>query len=225
MKADPILRDWKQFKGDGASRRIRVHGGLHYIRGNRAPHFSVTADIQRAVGSGWHDDGGGAAHEEILRHHPDLADIISLHLGDMDGAPMYAEANGWYWMAGALGGAGERYHGGNSMQNFPITPPAGKLWPTTEHRNPTPDEALAIFARHARVSMAAAINLRSAIRAELGPIQEYEGAPEHRPSDYKRARARFAKWIEEQRPRWKAEADAVIAKYGLKPYGDHWEAK
>jgi len=26
---------------------------------------------------------------------------------------MHAEANGWYWISGALGGLGERYHGGN----------------------------------------------------------------------------------------------------------------
>lgn len=41
-------------------------------------------------------EGGGSIHEEILHHFPDMADIVSLHLSDTDGVPMYAVENGYY---------------------------------------------------------------------------------------------------------------------------------
>lgn len=216
---DPVLKP--SIDIDGGKQRLVVKGGLHYIRGNRAPYFSVTCDIYE----NGRDVGGGAAHELILREHPDLADIIALHLSDMDGAPGHDAPNAWYWLAGAYEHhMGEEYHGGNSKQNFPCTPPADKPWSNTEHRYPTLDESLAIFARHVRISIEEARTVRDLVGAELGPQQEDAGAPRWRKADFQRARAVLKKWIEQQRPRWKAEADAVIAKYKLVPYGDTWKA-
>lgn len=185
--------------------------GLHYLRGNRQPHFSVTADGKR----NGRDDFGGCCHELILSKVPALADVVALHLADMDGAPMHAEANGWYSFAASLGGLTETYHAGNSERHMPRTPPEGEPWRTTEYRRPTADECAAIFAEHVRITPAAALELRESFAQQLAP------------SGYSRAailaaRGRFAEWINEQRPRWKAEADAVIAAYGFKPYGDHW---
>lgn len=71
-------------------------------------YFSVTAWFG-GENTGW----GGACHEEILKIRPDLAPIVALHLSDLNGVPMYAVENGWYWIAGACGGLGEEYHGAN----------------------------------------------------------------------------------------------------------------
>ena len=72
-------------------------------------HFSVTADQYqdgRLVGC-------GAMHSEILAARPDLADIVALNLSDAQtGAPLHALGNGWYWLAGALGGLHQEFHGG-----------------------------------------------------------------------------------------------------------------
>lgn len=37
-----------------------------------------------------------------------------------------------------------------------------------------------------------------------------------------RAKTRLAQWVDTQRPRWKAEADACRVAHGLKVYGDPW---
>lgn len=47
---------------------------------------------------------------------------------------MHAAANGWYWLAGYYGGAGERYHGGSG-----------------DYRK-SPEDCLTIFADHVRVT-------------------------------------------------------------------------
>jgi hypothetical protein len=44
---------------------------------------------------------GGADHETILRAAPELAPLVAAHLADLDGTPMHAEANGWYFYSGA----------------------------------------------------------------------------------------------------------------------------
>lgn len=172
---------------------FRVEGGLHYLRGNHAPYFSLTYTQHR---KGFPDQcySGGAGHDEIVRLFPRFADLAALHLSDMDGVPMHAEANGWHWLAGALGGAGERYHGGNS------TPPLSR------------DECLAIFARHCRITLAEADTLRREV------MDEYL----HNPDGWQAARAVWALRMDDMRPRWKAEAEAAIARYGLVVYGDQW---
>jgi hypothetical protein len=89
---------------------ISVTAGLHFIPGNRTPYFSVTGEIRRGGASDI--DRGGCIHEDILHYWPELAPVVALHSSDENGVPMHAEENGWYWLAGAFGGLGERYHGG-----------------------------------------------------------------------------------------------------------------
>ena len=172
---------------------FRVEGGLHYLRGNPSPYFTLTYDQHRR-GSPNQCQSGGAGHDRILELFPQFADLAALHLADIDGVPMHAEANGWYWLAGALGGAGERYHGGNAE---------------TYGR---PADPLAVFAQLVRVPIEEAEAIRSAVGWWSG----------HTPDGWKAARAQWGEIMEALRPRWKAEAVACIARHHLRVYGDTW---
>lgn len=95
MERDPVLAKYD----DGAPRQHRlvftVRGGLHFIRGNRKPHFSITAS-----GFDRGSEFGGCCHETILEQFPQFADLVALHLSDIDGVPMYAVENGFYHLGG-----------------------------------------------------------------------------------------------------------------------------
>lgn len=157
------------------------------IRGNGKPHFSLT---MASWVNGRHD-GDGADHKPLVAIWPELQPLADLHLSDIDGVPMHAEANGWYWLAGAVeGGFQQQYHGGSGD------------WAKT------PAECLEIFAKYVRVSLDEAAKIRDFYVV----IAARHGA--------KSARADFAKWIVAQGPRWKAEADKCIADLGLVVYGD-----
>lgn len=140
----PTLRTAQWTDESGARMRMKVEGGLHYIRGNRAPHFSLTATTWR----NGREDGGGCMHELILEHFPELSDMAAMHLSDIDGLPMHDAANGWYWLAGYFGGAGERYHGGNS------TP------------SKSPEDCLQIWADHVRLSLEEARTAAESIKTK-----------------------------------------------------------
>lgn len=117
-----------------------VKFGLHHIRGNSAPHFSITADGYE----NGRESFGGCCHDIIAERFPELRDVIALHLSDMDGAPMHASSNGFYWLAGIVD-MGQKYHGGSGDY--------GK----------SPMECARILAEHARISEADAIKLAGQI--------------------------------------------------------------
>lgn len=173
--------------------RINVYGGLHRL-GEQAPYFTLTADILRGGG---HMVAGGCMHREILALWPELADLAALHLSDCNGVPMHAEANGWYQLAGALGGMGEEYHAGNAK---------GQRWKPDGtfdgYREPTRDECMESFAEHCRIPHAEA--------AELARTIALSGEP----------RKAWARSCEAMRPRWKREAEACIEKHGLYTFAD-----
>lgn len=196
--SDPILREHT-----GVKTRIRARGGLHYIRGNHAPYFSLTYDEYEKTTRGWRYVAGGANHDEILKLWPDLADLAAMHLSDMDGAPIHAEANGWYHLAGYFPDAfGERYHRGNSKRHF-----------ADGYRMPTSDECLEAFADHCRVTMAEAREIAEQVRKVAMAAHDNRNAV---------ARAECARLLDAMRQRWKREAEACIAKHGLVVYGDPW---
>jgi len=90
----------------------------------------------------------GAIHEEIAKKAPSLQPFIDLHLSDINGVPMYAVENGWF------------YKNERSFETF------------KSYLRLTQEEA------------------------EYGVKIDTKEA--------------FAGWIEQFKPRWKAEADAAI---------------
>lgn len=201
---DPILRSHV-----GPTRKVYALGGLHYIRGNSAPYFSLTmASWEKAKSGRWVEDAFGCAHDE---RWPELAPLAALHLSDCFGAPMYAEGNGFYWLAGYGGGLGQHYHGGNSQ-------PAKSR-----------DECLQVWANHVRLPLdeARAIADRLIAQGEAdAKAAGYETAPgviHVNAVIGQRVKLAHAAWIETQRERWQAEADECCRTLGLRYYyGDRW---
>ena len=140
-------------------RFIRVYGGLHYIKGNNKPYFTITADTYKA---------GGCQHDSIQDHLGNrFDDLIALHLSDIDGVPMHPVDNGFYFY-------------------------------TLAKDDP---KYIEVLAEHLRITMEDAKDLR------------------HMNLD----KDAFRKVVDEQRPRWKVEAMACIAKHKLVVFGDRWE--
>lgn len=202
MSDGQILKQWRGRTPNGGNLKFEIRAGLHYLKGNSSPYFTITATEFVAGGGGWQIRSGGCNHDLILKRYPALADLVALHCCDIDGAPMHAEANGWYDLAGALGGMGERYHLGNSERNFPIIPDPKTPWKNAEYRNPTPEECLAIFAEHCRIGIEEAVKIADTVQRDVEP------------------RKCWANLCESMRPRWLEEAKAAIGKYKLQVYGD-----
>jgi hypothetical protein len=142
---------------------IEITAELHQMAGNDRPHFSVTA----VISVGRRDIAGGQLVGEVLRAAPELAPIVALHLADDTGQPMHAEANGWYWLAGALGGMGERYHAGNSKIQHWKDEPTNRVF--DGYREPTPAECLKIFAKHCRISVDEASAVADLVKSAQSP--------------------------------------------------------
>lgn len=184
----------RTFVNEKKTYRITATAQLSWLRGNAKPYFSLTAE-GRDHGS----EFGGCCHDEILKHWPDLKPLADLHLSDIDGIPMHAEANGWYNLCGALGGLGETYHVGNSDRHMPCTPPEGKPWQKTEYRHPTADECVQIFANHCRISLQEAQDFIASL------VILYS-------RDIREQWRTFCKSLEH---RWLIEAKTAIEQFGL----------
>ena len=137
----------------------------------------------------------GCMHDKLVLHWPDLKDLELLHLSTIDCVPMHAEANGWYWLAGVMGGLGEEYHGGSGSDGR------------------TPEQCLKIFCEHVRISEDEAYALIDQI--EQVPARQYGADDVGAKRNNRKRREFFKRWIDEQKPRWKREADAAIARFGL----------
>lgn len=89
MKEPTLARETR------GNQTLIVKGGLHYIKGNKAPYFSITATLYEDG----RDVAGGCLHDEIESWFPgQFTDLIALHLSDISGIPTHALENGWYHM-------------------------------------------------------------------------------------------------------------------------------
>lgn len=158
---------------------LRIIYGLHKI-GAQPPYFSVTGDT---------GDTSGAIHEIILDAAPQLADLIALHLSDVNGVPMHPYANAHYWLIGATPAMHhtQRYHGANNSDTVR-----------------TPEQCLTMLAKHLRIELIDAQHLM--VAANL--LFETTAAP----LDVANL---LHTYVEAQRPRWKQQAQAAIAAHGL----------
>ena len=215
-RREPVLASCELTDPAESGRRVtcilRVEGGLRFLKGNSSPHFTLTGSVFR---KGFDPDTAhmfGCLHDLILKRFPKFADLAALHLSDIDGQPMHAEANGWYWLAGALGGMGERHHGGNGKSQH--WKPDGEF---DGYRESTPAECLAVFADHCRIPLAEAEAIRDRCLAAILPNPW--GTREHY---VEASRDAWRAVLESMRPRWKAEADACVARHGLVVFGDPW---
>lgn len=169
----PVLADL--VKG---TERLIVRGGLHYIHGNKAPYFSITATL---YGPDPRDTAGGCLHDDIEAWFPGhFTDMIALHGSYIDGEPLHALENGWYHLGFTEWQAINRDH---AKKYFRIS-----------------DAELDTLLQH--------INY---------PVL---GIPS---SEIREARLRLNDWVEAQKPRWKAEAEACFARHGRIIFGkDLW---
>lgn len=182
----------------GQPYRITARPCLHYIRGTSAPYFSLTADTWRHERGAWREDRGGCLHDLILQHWPDLAPMVALSLSDIDGAPMYALENGYYWLAGCVE-LGAEYHGGSGT-------PAR-----------SPEECGRMLRDHLRITDAEFAALLADVLAARYAVIDLPMTAWREPT-----RNVLAALIEQLRPRWKAEADAAIERFSLTVTGDRW---
>jgi hypothetical protein len=166
---------------DNTGLRFKVNGGLHYIKGNGKPYFTLTAD-----GFDHGSEFGGCCHELILKHFPEFADLAALHLSDIDGVPMHALENGFYLLGGS-------------------------------HRK-RPNYAGA--ASHFRIRLAQARELTKLFGDSFSETGGFLSTGARHAG-----KVMLTQWVEAQRPRWSAEAQACIAAHGLTVYGDKWNAQ
>lgn len=170
----------------GPNRIITVTAELHKI-GEQSPYFSVTAEIRRVGARDF--DCGGCLHEEVLRYWPELAPVVAMHCSSEDGTPMHAEGNGWYFLAGYYGGAGEQYHYGNG---------SGAA---------TREQCLRAWAEHVRIPFADADKYAESFKDAAGMA---DAGVSPQPAYWARVRNVWRVWMESQRPRWQREAQAAI---------------
>lgn len=192
MKSNLVVIDTRSH--DGVPGKVTY--GLQYLQGNSDAYFTLTGWYCGYNSKHQREEFDGCCHDEILAAHPELKPFERLHLSDSTGVPMHAEGNGWYWLAGALGGLGEQYHGGSGSKSAA--------------------ECLQVFADHARITLAEAQAVADKVQEiEAADIAEAGTTPEHAVSG--KGRKWFSAWIEEQKPRWAAEAKQAIA---MLPKGD-----
>lgn len=98
------------FVENGTAYRMKIKIRLNDECKNKVCDFGITADIEERLNSNrWRWCAGGCLHEEILKHAPQFAQFVALHLCDHCGAPMYAIENGSYWFKEKGKEAGKEY--------------------------------------------------------------------------------------------------------------------
>lgn len=130
--------------------------------GNQTPYFSITGS---AYEKGFRQPTTGCVHDEIEAFYPGVyTDLIAMHLSNIDGVPMHAVENGYYFIQCVRGDK-------NAGQYCNYT--------------------IETIMRHLRIGREEAESLLT-MKKET-----------------------FVQYCEDQKPRWKKEAEAAIAKHKL----------
>jgi hypothetical protein len=83
----------------GKNETLTVTAILNQTNSSSSPYFSITGRIKDTTVC---RDGGiiacGCLHEDILKADPSLSGLVSMHLSDQDGTPLYAVENGFYYL-------------------------------------------------------------------------------------------------------------------------------
>lgn len=84
--------------GESKSVELTVTAELVKLGGNSFPYYSITGSVKK-LDKRFRDPviTCGAIHDIILKHYPELAPLVEVHLSEADGIPMHAEANARYW--------------------------------------------------------------------------------------------------------------------------------
>lgn len=90
------ITEWRPLPSWAPGAKIRATYGFTYLKGNRAPYFSITADIKEP-GQSRDNWSGGCCHDSIVEAFPELAPLVQWHLTDQLGEPMHYIANAKYW--------------------------------------------------------------------------------------------------------------------------------
>ncbi len=183
----------------------------YQIQGNQHPHFAVTGDIYYKATRTRTGDGTracGCLHDEAAKAWPRIAPIIALHLCNADdGAPSSPVENGLYWLAGAVGGLGEKYHAGSGSDKRTV------------------DQCLKILSEHFRIGLAEAEALANEVARIYNEAYAAHEVPPTGPTlnrlapfrdEARKVATVTAKnvlfdYVQTQRDRWQAEAQAGIA--------------
>lgn len=194
----------------GNAYAFTITAEAYQLGNNQHPHFAVTGDIYHKATRTRTGDGTracGCLHDEAEKAWPAIRPIIALHLCNADdGAPGYATENGYYWLAGAVGGLGQEYHAGSGSSAKSV------------------DECLRILSEHLRISLAEAEQIANKVgEAYNVAFQAYEapatgptlnrlppGTIERQKSASIVARNVLFDFVSAQRDRWQAEATAGL---------------
>lgn len=78
-------------------KRVEVNIRLNDECKNGHAEFAITGTVYEQYANGqWEWTQGGCCHEPIAKYFPQFQPFIDLHLCDAKGAPLYAQANGFY---------------------------------------------------------------------------------------------------------------------------------
>lgn len=187
-----------RYTDNGVQCRLTVKAELSYLKGNSAPYFSLTADLDEQSKTGrWREIAGGCMHDEIAKHAPKYAPLIRLHLSDIYGVPMHAAGNANYMACGGCW--------------------LGSQWLPLEagyKTRATDEQCRERLARHLRISDAVALGI-------WNEWAGYRGSP----SGYKEGETRMARLVEVFKPRWLREAQEAIRAFDLRVVGNLTDAE
>jgi len=105
MTTDTILasNNWRKLisgapYGESKLVELTVTAELVKRGDNSFPYYSITGSVKK-LDKRYRDPYimGGCIHDVILKHYPELAPLVAVHLSEADGTPMHAEANARYW--------------------------------------------------------------------------------------------------------------------------------